>query len=430
MEHTPYVDEARMEPLQLGVLAGMTPQDVSVSLIEDRCEDIPYDSPVDLVAITVEIFTAKRAYEISAEYRRHGVPVILGGFHPTLLPEEAGLHADSIVIGDAETAWPDIIEDAKNGNLKPVYRPQPGVPQSKIVPRRDIFKGKGYLPLSLVQFGRGCQNACSFCVISTYFKQQCWYRPVDEVVDEIRQQERKSIFFVDDNIVADHEAAKQLFKALIPLHIRWVSQGSIDMVHDRELMELMVASGCLGHVIGFESIDLEALQGMKKVPNLTNFDVYETEIKLLKKYGLQTWAAFTLGHDEDTPESLYRMLDFALRHRFAFAAYNVLMPYPTTPLYDRLRDEGRLLYNGKWWLHSDYRFNHPAFRPASMTVDELTQTAFNIRRKWSSFGSIYRRFFDFDTNMGNIIKMALYWKYNPLFRKEMFKKQGLKLGKY
>ena len=120
MEHTPYVDEARMEPLQLGVLAGMTPQDVSVSLIEDRCEDIPYDSPVDLVAITVEIFTAKRAYEISAEYRRHGVPVILGGFHPTLLPEEAGLHADSIVIGDAETAWPDIIEDAKNGNLKPV----------------------------------------------------------------------------------------------------------------------------------------------------------------------------------------------------------------------------------------------------------------------------------------------------------------------
>ncbi|MHC4160078.1 MAG: cobalamin-dependent protein, partial [Planctomycetota bacterium] len=161
MEHAPYVDEARMEPLQLGVLAGMTPQDVSVSLVEDRCEDIPYDSPVDLVAITVEIFTAKRAYEISAEYRRRGVPVILGGFHPTLLPEEAGLHADSIVIGDAETAWPDIIEDAKNGNLKPVYRPQPGIPQSKIIPRRDIFKGKGYLPLSLVQFGRGCQNACS-----------------------------------------------------------------------------------------------------------------------------------------------------------------------------------------------------------------------------------------------------------------------------
>jgi radical SAM superfamily enzyme YgiQ (UPF0313 family) len=430
MEHSLYVDEARMEPLQLGVLAGMTPQDVDIVLVDDRCERIPYDAPTDLVAITVETFTAKRAYEISAEYLTRGVPVILGGFHPTLLPEEARLHADSIVIGDAETVWGHVIEDARSGNLHPIYRASPCIPQLGILPRRDIFKGKDYLPITLIQFGRGCTNACSFCAISAYFKQTHSFRPVEEVAREIEQQERKLIFFVDDNIVADQEAAKQLFRALIPLRIRWISQGSIDMVHDRELMDLMVESGCLGNVIGFESIDPEALREMEKVPNLEGFNGYEREIEILKEYGLQTWAAFILGNDCDTPEGLYEMLDFALRHKFIFAAFNVLMPYPNTPLYMKLREEGRLLYDGKWWLHPRYRFNHAAFKPAMLTADELTQIAFDIRSKWNSYGAMLRRFFDLRTNMRTIYRMGIYWRYNPLFRKEAFKKQGMLFGQY
>lgn len=428
MEHSLYVDEGRMEPLQIGVLAGMTPQDIEVAFIDDRCEEIPYDSPSDLVAITVETFTARRAYEISSEFRRRDVPVILGGLHTTLLPEEAKLHADSIVIGDAESVWGKVIEDARIGKIKPVYRARPGIPQSGIIPRRDIFKGKGYLPITLVQFGRGCNNACTYCAISAYFSQTHSCRPVDEVVGEIERQERRLIFFVDDNLVADHDAAKQLMRALIPLRIQWVGQGSIDMVRDRELMELMAASGCLGHVIGFESINPGALSAMKKVPNLANFDTYEREIEILKSYGLQTWAAFVMGFDEDTPEGLYKILDFALKHKFAFAAFNVLMPYPNTPIYSRLRDEGRLLYDGRWWLHPEYRFNYAAFKPAQMTAKELTQIAFDIRSKWSSFGAILRRSLDLSTNMRTIKKMALYWKYNPLFRKETLKKQGMRFG--
>ena len=429
MEHSLYVDEGRMEPLQIGVLAGITPADVDIVFIDDRCEEITYDTPTDLVAITVETFTAKRAYEISAEYRARGVPVVLGGFHPTLLPEEASLHADSISIGDAETVWADIIEDARTGNLKPIYTARPGIPQSGIVPRRDIFKGKGYLPVTLVQFGRGCKYACNFCAISAYFNQTHSVRPIEEVIAEIEQQERKLVLFVDDNIVANHEAVKQLFRALIPLRIRWICEGTIDMVHDRELMDLMVASGCFATLIGFESIDTKALQEMKKAPNLLGFSNYEREIATLKEYGLQTWATFTLGNDSDTPESLYRMLDFALRSKFTFAAFNVLTPYPKTPLYRKLQEEGRLLYDGKWWLHPEYRYSYAPFRPAQMTAEELTRISFDIHAKWNSFGALLRRFSDLRTNMRTPRSIIFYWMYNSLFRKELFKKQGMRFGR-
>jgi radical SAM superfamily enzyme YgiQ (UPF0313 family) len=429
MEHSLYVDEGRMEPLQLGVLAGMTPRGVDVVLHDDRCEAIPYDEPTDLVAITVETFTARRAYEISAEYRERGVPVVLGGFHPTLLPDEAAQHGDAIVVGDAETVWATIVEDARQGSLRSLYRASAVAPQAGgVLPRRDLFKGKGYLPVSLVQFGRGCTNGCRYCAISAYFGATHTCRRVEEVVREVAALERRTVFFVDDNIVANRELAKQLFRALIPLRIKWVSQGSVDMVEDAELMDLMVESGCIGNVIGFESMDPEALKEMNKSPNLAGFDSYERAVGILKDYGLQTWAAFLLGADSDTRDGLYRMFDFAMGHKFTFAAYNILMPYPSTPLYSKLEGEGRLLYDGKWWLHPDYRFNYAAYRPANMSADELTGIAFDIRRRWNSAGSIWRRFFDRRTNMRTPYRAFLYWAYNPLFQKETFKKQGMRFG--
>ena len=428
-ENEPYVDEGRMEPLQLGVLAGMCPPEVEVTLVDDRCEAIDYDHPADLVAITVETFTARRAYEISDAFRSRGVPVLMGGFHPTLLYEEASQHADAIVLGDAEGVWLKILEDARLGTLPRVYPAgRSELIQLGTLPRRDLFRGKGYLPIALSQFGRGCPNRCDFCAISVFFNQTHTHRPVEEVVRELQHQERKLVFFVDDNIVADRAAAKALFRALIPMRLRWVSQASIDMVKDRELMDLMCESGCLGNVIGFESIDPEALRFSRKTPNLHSVSGYEKEIEVLKTYGLQTWAAFTVGYDTDTPEGLYRLLDFALRHKFTFAAFNILMPYPNTPFYQRLQSEGRLLYDGQWWLHPEYRFNHAAFRPAQMSAEELTAISFDLRRKFNSFGSVFKRFLDPRTNMGSLYRMGVYWMYNPLFRREVFKKQGLLLG--
>lgn len=237
-EHSLYIDQGRMEPLMLGVLAGLTPPDVEVVLHDDRMEVIPYDEQTDLVAITVETYTARRAYEIAAEYRQRGVPVILGGMHPTLLPEEGEQHADSIFWGDAETLWLQVVEDARLGKLQQRYQGPPGIAQQGgIMPRRDIFKGKGYLPMALMQYSRGCRYTCSFCAVSQYFDKQHYIRRIDEVLKEIAEQERKFVFFVDDNIASDKKALKALCRELIQVKLKWFSQASLDATKDHELMK-------------------------------------------------------------------------------------------------------------------------------------------------------------------------------------------------
>jgi radical SAM superfamily enzyme YgiQ (UPF0313 family) len=425
-----YIDEGRMEPLQLGLLAGMTPDNFDVVLYDDRMEQIPFDEPTDLVAINAQTFSAKRAYEISAEYRKRGVRVIIGGMHPSLVPEEVARYADSVYMGDAEFLWHEVLADAEKGKLKPRYNAPAGVPQPNVLPRRSLFKGKGYLPISLMQFGRGCPYSCEYCAISVYFERKHYYRRIDEVLEEIDSLDRKHIFFVDDNLVANFEAAKVLFRELRSLKVHWVSQGSIDMTQDLELMDLMAQSGSLGHVIGFESLDPKNLVSMGKAPNLKReFARFGPQLEILREFGLQTWAAFTLGHDHDTPESIKEITEFAIENRFTFAAFNVLAPYPRTNLYARLKADQRLLYDGIWWLHPDYRFNHAAFIPAQMSPDELTLHAFNARKRFNSFSSMLFRAFDRKTNMRSPMRLGIYLAYSPLFRKETFKKQGLTLGR-
>jgi radical SAM superfamily enzyme YgiQ (UPF0313 family) len=191
----------------------------------------------------------------------------------------------------------------------------------------------------------------------------------------------------------------------------------------------MVKSGCLGYVIGFESLDPQNLHTMHKAPNLFgDYQRYRPQIEILRDHGLQTWAAFTIGHDHDTLESIERTLEFALQNKFTFAAFNVLMPYPNTPLYARLQKEARLLYDGKWWLHPQYRFNYAAFQPTTMSADELTEAGFHCRAQFNSVGAIVRRAFDFKTNMRSLYRLAIYILYNPLFRQETFKKHGMRFG--
>ncbi len=425
----PLLDGARMEPLGLGVLAGLTPAGVDVRLVDDRCETIDYDEPTDLVGITVETFTARRAYEIADEFRARHVPVVMGGMHATLIPEEVAGHADAVVTGDAETVWATVVGDAHDRRLRRRYEAPTGPPQPcGMLPRRDLFAGKGYLPITLLQFGRGCRYRCEFCAVGAYFEHHAWTRPVEEMLAEIAAQQRRDLFFVDDNLIADRPAVKALLRALVPLHRRWVSQASVDQVHDPELMDLLEASGCMGNVIGFESLDPDDLERMGKRHNLTAFDTYAATVQSLRDHHLQTWAAFLLGYEHDTPDSILATCDWAIDQRFTFAAFNVLMPYPGTPLYARLAAEGRLLFDGRWWLHPDYRFNAAAFRPKRMTPDELTEAAWQCRQRWSSPVSIVRRVLDPATNLHSPERLLLYLTYNPLFRREAFKRQGMRLG--
>lgn len=428
-EHSLYVDEGRMEPLMLGVLAGLTPPDVEVVLHDDRMETIPYDAPTDLVAITVESYTARRAYEIAAEYRRRGVRVILGGMHATLLPEECALHADSLFLGDAETLWGQVVEDARRGALRPRYEAPAGIAQlNGTRPRRDLYRGKGYLPISLMQFSRGCRFACGFCAVSRYFDRRHHIRRIDEVLREISEQERRFLFFVDDNIASDRKALKELCAELIPMKVNWISQASLDVTRDRQLMGLMRDSGCLGHVMGFESITAESLREARKSSNIAGFSNYQQEIAVLRDHGMQTWAAFTLGYDHDSYDSILETMAFARRNRFTFAAFNILMPYPNTPLYRKLQEEGRLLYDGRWWLHPEYRFNQAAFVPRNMSPDRLTEACHIARQRFNSIPSLLYRFSDLKTNLRSLWRAAAYWRYTTLFRKEVYKKHNMRFG--
>lgn len=428
-EHSLYIDEGRMEPLTLGILAGLTPPDIDVVLFDDRMENIPFDEPTDLVAITVETYTARRAYEIAEEYRQRGIPVILGGMHVTLLPEEAAQHASCLVIGDAETVWQDVIADLQTNKLRSRYYGPPGSAQTGgLQPRRDLFKNKGYLPLSLLQFSRGCTNACTFCAVSQYFSGKHYLRRIDEVTAEIEQQERKFIFFVDDNIAANRIALKELCHALIPLRIHWISQASLDIARDREILSLMEKSGCWGNVMGFESITPASLRATAKSPNLASSAHFEQEVACLRDHGMQTWAAFTLGHDNDTVDSIQATVNFALKSKFTFAAFNILMPYPGTTLYRQLSAQRRLLFKGAWWLHPEYRFNHAAFIPEQMSPNELTAACHAARVQFNSPISLWRRFSDWKTNIRSLTRALSFWQYALLFRKEVYKKHGMRFG--
>ena len=428
--HSLYVDESRMEPLMLGVLGGLLSDKADLTLYDDRMEKIDYDKPCDIAMITIETYTAKRAYEIAMEYKKRNITVIMGGMHARLIPEEVLDHCNSIIIGDAENIIDNVIEDFKNGNLKRIYNGEIAVPPQKgVFPRRDLYKGKGYLPISLIQFSRGCVHNCNYCAVSKYFDRQHYCRNIKDVLIEIEMQNRNFIFFVDDNFIANKERAKQLLRELIPLKIHWVSQGSIDMLYDDKLMELIVKSGCMGFVMGFESINEASLDYMgKKVNKIRGFDKYKWEIERLKYWGLQTWAAFTIGHDTDTIESIKATCDFAIQNKFTFAAYNILMPYPNTPLYNQLKEENRLLYGGKWWLDDNYRFNHAAYIPKNMTPDELTEVGFYCRNEFNKLSSLLYRAFDPQTNMSSLFRFTTYWLYNPLFRKEVYKKHNMLFG--
>jgi radical SAM superfamily enzyme YgiQ (UPF0313 family) len=356
------------------------------------------------------------------------VRVIMGGYHPSHIPYEVRSHADSVYIGDSEDLWPKVISDAKRGKLDRFYRAKCIAPQTRLFPRRDIYKGKHYLPVTVIQFSRGCQFGCNFCSISSFRKKNYFCRPVKDVIAEIENQTRKWFLFADDNIVMEPKAAKELFRALIPLKIHWFSEGSINMARDLELMDLMLKSGCIGHLIGFESINRESLISMRKTPNLSGFDQYHAQLKVIHNYGLPIWATFTLGHEFDTLETIERTLEFSMKHKFALADYNVLTPYPNTPLYHRLAREKRLLYGGKWWLHPDFRFGHAAFRPRNMSADELTQGCFDAYKKFYGLDSIIRRAINIKTNLRSLYHAYLYLLCNGISHHDTIKKQGIMLG--
>lgn len=422
----PYYDRGRMEPLTFAVLAGQLPPSCSYVLYDDRYERIPYDEATDLVCINVEIYTARRSYEIAGHFRRRGVKVALGGYHVSMIPQEAAEHADTILIGDSEEIFPELVQDLSENRLKKKYCGHFPPRLQGLKTRWDIFAGKSYLPIRLTQFSRGCPNSCKFCATGNIYKKTHCCRPPEEVVAELSLQSSPFVFFVDDNIVAQPDLAKELFRLLIPLKKRWIGQASLSFTEDPELMDLMKRSGCAGLVVGFESTSPKNLKQMDKNCNM-NLTSYAPVIEKIRDIGFQLWAAFLMGYDDDDFASIKNTVQWAVDQKFCFAAFNILCPYPGTPLYDEMQAADRLLFD-KWWLDDRYHFGDCVFKPAKMTPDELTDACFWARRRFNHPLNIIKRAFDFKTNAKDLWSLATYFTYNPLFRRELFKKHGMVLG--
>jgi radical SAM superfamily enzyme YgiQ (UPF0313 family) len=387
-------------------------------------ERIAFDEPTDAVALPVETYTAHRAYQIASEYRRRGVPVILGGFHPSLVPDEASRFGEAIVTGEAEAVWPEVLDDLRHGTLKQRYRGgRADLTQIKV--DRAIFNGKSYLPIGLIETGRGCPFHCEFCAIQSFFDRSYRGRPADAVLAELQALRAKNriFFFVDDNFAGDIKAGKQWLPALEPLRLRWITQLSINAAHDEEFVALLARGGCRGVLIGFESLDADNLKRMNKQFNAMNGG-YATALANLRRHRIAVYGTFIFGYEHDDERVFDQAVDFAEDQGLYIAAFNHLTPFPGTPLYDRLRSEGRLRYDA-WWLDPRYRYNELPFHPHRLSHEAVTRGCVGARRRFFRWASIFRRSMH---NRGDAFMLRNYFPINALHRRELAQRHGYPLG--
>jgi len=384
------------------VVAGLTPESWEVRIIDEAVEPLDLDLEADLVGITVMTPLAPRAYQLADHFRRRGTPVVLGGIHPTVLPDEAARHADAVVVGEAEEVWSEVVRDAARRRLRRFYRPArrpdlTGLP----LPRRDLFRPGAYLATATVQTSRGCPFACDFCSVTRFFGRTYRWRPVDEIVREVSSLGQGVALFVDDNIFGAPARARELFQRLAPLRIRWIGQSSINIARNLELLKLAAKSGCRGLFIGLESLVPGNLRQMGK--SLVNrVGDYREAIIRIQEHGIGVEGAFIFGLDQDDPDIFGRTVDFARRVRLAAAQFGILTPFPGTPLRDRMEREKRITERD-WGC---YTISQVVYQPARMSAAVLKAGC-----DWA-----YRSFYSYPSILGRLLPQITRFRSTlPLF---------------
>ena len=412
----------KLQRVNLPLLAALTPPGHTMTIVEEAFAPDDINQDVDLVGITVMTDLVLRAYHIADTYRRKAVKVVMGGIHPTVLPDEALEHADAVVVGEAEGIWPRLVSDAASGQMQRLYRAGKmtdlkGLPK----PRRDLLPGikyQGYTPIPIgVETSRGCPYDCEFCSIGQTLGHHYRVRPVQEVIAEIESIDSRYLFFVDDALGLNRNVAKKLFTEMIPLRRLWLGQGTVSLAEDLELLRLMRRSGCLGLLVGFESVQKRTQNEVKKIKSL-RIDFYEAMHRFHGE-GFGILGTFVFGSDYENKDVFEQALEFIMRSRMDCAELRILTPYPGTRLYERLLSEGRLFVRD-WWLRG-YPPDTLLFQPKGMTADELISGFSRLNRQTYSFGAMIKRFFGMSPWKRTLFGCQVYAGINLSTRKRYFK---------
>jgi radical SAM superfamily enzyme YgiQ (UPF0313 family) len=371
-ESLPAVERAHLRQrigypgLGLFTVAALTPPDFEVQVLDESVEDVDFDVPADLVGITVQCPTAPRAYRLAERFRARGIPVVLGGIHASLNPEEAHPHGDALVIGEAELTWPTLVEDFRSKRMKKVYAaPTLADLNSSPRPRRDLLKAENYQIPYVVQASKGCSYGCEFCSLHAYVGNPPRFRDIPSVIGEIAELPSNRMIFADDNLYLHKSYTAALLKALIPLKTSWAAEATWHMAYDQEVLRLARQAGCVGLFLGFDSINRQVQ--MRKVPRKDIENLYAQAIRNVHREGIAVVAAFVFGLDNDDPSVFERSLEVVVKGRANLVNFSALVPYPGTPVFKRLHDEGRITE----WDWAKYISPNVCFIPKQMSATEL-----------------------------------------------------------
>ncbi len=390
--------------LALFILQGLTPKKHEVKIVEEEYMELDYDEECDVVAISCLTSNAYRGYRIADAFREKGKIVVMGGIHPSLLPDEALEHADAVVIGEAEGVWEKILDDIESDKLQERYH-EPNPDLDRYIPKDfSTLSKKRIYNLVPLQTSRGCPYDCDFCCVTDIFGKKIKLIPIQHVVRDIKESGGRNFIFLDDNIIGHKKYARELFTALIPLKIRWVGQSSISFANDIEMMKLAKQSGCKGLFIGLESV---VESNNHQYTKLKSLEDTKRSIKKILRMGIIIQASVIFGFDDDTHETFRKTINFLRKNRISLASINALTPYPGTRVFEKFKEAGRLLHE-KW----EYYDHHTVvFQPKNMTPLELQIGKIIAKSAFSKIFSIAERI------VGNLQMPVLYLAANMGYRK-------------